>query len=393
MPKSVTAAGPLAGVTVLDLSAVGPASRCTRLLADYGASVVKFGPVPGRGPAPTIPAYYAYGGGRGTRRVAVDVRDEQGREALLSLAAAADVVVESFRPGVVDRLGIGYEAVRARNPGVVYVSTSGYGQDGPHAGWAGHDLDYLAVGGFLAMGGRGPDGRPVLPGATIADAAAGGMQAALAVCAALVERAATGVGAYLDVAVADGVLWLMSLAAEEHLATGAEVRPGHDVLSGRYACYDTYGTGDGRFLAVGAIEPKFFANLCAALGVDELTPLQYEDGSQARIRAELAIAFARRSRDEWVAELADADTCVAPVLEIEEVLADEQFAHRGVVTRAEHPTAGPLRQVGPLLAGMASAPHPVSLPDPSATDTMDLLEEAGMASDKVAALLNSGVVA
>ncbi len=184
----------------------------------------------------------------------------------MALAAAADVVVESFRPGVVDRLGIGYDAVKARNPGIVYCSTSGYGQDGPRAGWAGHDLDYLAVGGYLAMSTPGANGAPPLPGATIADAAAGGMQAALAITAALAGRAHTGVGAYLDVSVADGVLWLMSLAIDEQLARGGEIHPGHDVLSGGYACYATYRTADDKWVAVAAIEPKFFANLCAALG-------------------------------------------------------------------------------------------------------------------------------
>ncbi|HZU79647.1 MAG TPA: CaiB/BaiF CoA-transferase family protein, partial [Acidimicrobiales bacterium] len=287
----VAGRGPLTGITVLDLSTVGPAARCTRLLADYGATVVKVGPVPGRGPAAVTPAFYAYGGGRGTRRVQIDVRDDDGRAAFLDLASTADVVVESFRPGVVDRLGIGYDAVRARNPRVVYVSTSGYGQHGPRSQWAGHDLDYLAVGGYLAMSQPGAEGTPPLPGATIADGAAGGMQAALAVCAALVGRAGSGEGCYLDVSVADGVLWLLSLAADEHLATGTPIRPGHDVLSGRYACYGVYRTGDGKHVAVGAIEAKFFANLCRALGLEALAADQYVDGAQTKLRAALAAAF------------------------------------------------------------------------------------------------------
>lgn len=385
--------GPLAGVTVLDLSTVGPASRCTRLLADYGATVVKVGPVPGRGQAAVAPHFHAYAGGRGTRRVQVDVRDAAGRDAFLDLAGRADVVVESFRPGVVDRLGIGYEDVRARNAGIVYVSTSGYGQHGPRAGWAGHDVDYLAVGGYLAMSEPGHDGRPPLPGATIADAAAGGMQAALAVCAALVQRSSTGVGTYLDVAVADGVLWLMSLAAEEHLATGARIRPGHDVLSGRYACYATYAAGDGRFLAVGAIEPKFFANLCRALGHEELAQKQYDDEAQPELRRALSEAFARRSRDAWVGELAGADTCVAPVLDIEEIVADEQFAARRAVVDAEHPTHGRFRQPGALLAGMAPLPPVVPVPDQDATDTAELLRAAGVGESRLSELLAAGVVA
>ena len=263
MTAAPSSTGPLEGITVLDLSTVGPAARCTRLLADYGARVVKVGPVPSADAAPIQPPYFAYSGHRGMRRVLLDLKDGEGREAFLALAGAADVVVESFRPGVVDRLGIGYEAVSARNPGIVYCSTTGYGQDGPQAQWAGHDIDYLAVGGYLAMSTPGPDGAPPLPGATVADAAAGGMQAALAITAALAGRGASGRGAYLDVSVAEGVLWLMSLLVDEQLARGGDIHPGHDILSGRYACYATYRAGDGKWLAVGAIESKFFANLCA----------------------------------------------------------------------------------------------------------------------------------
>ncbi len=300
MPDAAPTAalGPLVGITVLDLSTVGPAARCTRLLADYGARVVKVGPVPSADAAPIEPPFFAYSGHRGMRRVQLDLKDDDGQAAFLALAAAADVIVESFRPGVVDRLGIGYAAVSARNPGIVYCSTSGFGQDGPASQWAGHDLDYLAVGGYLAMSGRGPDGGPALPGATIADAAGGGMHAALAITAVLAGRGASGRGAYLDVSVAEGVLWLMSLAIDEQLALGTDVGPGHDVLSGRYACYATYRCADGKWIAVGAIEAKFFANLCAALGCPELAANQYDDGAQRRrprrVGSRLRRADARR---------------------------------------------------------------------------------------------------
>ncbi len=389
------ASGPLNGVTVLDLSTVGPAARCTRLLSDYGALVVKVGPVPTADAAPIQPQYFAYSGHRGMRRALVDLKDEEGREAFLSLAGAADVVVESFRPGVVDRLGVGYSAVSARNPGVIYCSTSGYGQDGPASQWAGHDIDYLAVGGFLAMSTPGVGGAPPIPGATVADAAAGGMQAALAVTAALAGRATTGRGAYLDVSVAEGVLWLTSLAIDEQLALGDDIVPGHDILSGRYACYGTYAGSDGKWLAVGAIEAKFFANLCGALGCPELTASQLDDDAQEKIRAAFVAAFAARTRDEWVQLLAGADTCVAPVLEISEVVASPQFVARGVVGEASHPTEGALSQLVPLLAGM-ERPLPgatVSLPDMTQTDTEHLLKEAGVDGETVARWVARKVVA
>ena len=392
MPDAA-AAGPLTGITVLDLSTVGPAARCTHLLAGYGASVVKVGPVPAAGAEPIVPPFFSYSGHRGMRRALFDLKDAQGKEAFLALSAASDVVVESFRPGVMGRLGLGYDAVSAGNPAIVYCSTSGYGQDGPRAQWAGHDLDYLAVGGYLAMSGAGQGGAPPLPGATIADAAAGGMHAALAVTAALAGRAATGRGSYLDVSVADGVLWLMSLAIDEQLALGGDVGPGHDVLSGRYACYGTYGTKDGKWLAVGAIEGKFFANLCAALGCGDLAPLQYVDEAQPRLRAALAEAIGGRTRDEWVGVLAGADTCVAPVLDIGEVVADPQFSARRVVGVASHPEHGDVRQLAPLLAGMPRPEGVVALPDPGQSDTEHLLKEAGVDGETVARWMAEGVVA
>ena len=292
-----------------------------------------------------------------------------------------------------DRLGIGYEAVRAVNAGVVYCSTSGYGQDGPRAGWAGHDLDYLAVAGYLATTGPRADGGPPIPGATIADAAGGGMHAALAVCAALAGRAATGEGTFLDVSVADGVLWLMSLAVDEHLATGTAPGPGHDVLTGRYACYDTYRAGDGRWLAVAAIEAKFFANLCRALGCESWIERQYDDKVQDAIRADLADSFAAQPRHHWVAELSGADTCVAPVQSVWEIEDDPQFAWRRAVVEAKHPGRGSFRQLGPVLAGTSPVTEPVVVPDDAGSDTDELLTAAGLSPERVAELRAAGVVA
>jgi alpha-methylacyl-CoA racemase len=219
------------------------------------------------------------------------------------------------------------------------------------------------------------------------------MQAALAITAALAGRSGSGRGTYLDVSVAEGVLWLMSLAIDEQLARGGDIGPGHDVLSGRYACYGTYRAGDGKWLAVGAIEAKFFSNLCAALGCPELAASQLDDSAQSAIRAAFSAAFATRSRDEWVESLAGADTCVAPVLEVAEVAAYPQFAARGVVHQATHPTEGEFSQLVPLLAGMPRPDGAVSLPDLSVTDTEHLLKEAGVDGETVARWVGRRVVA
>ncbi len=392
-PVASDSAGPLAGHRVLDFSTVGPAARCSRILADYGADVVKIGAPPRKAGVQIEPAFWAYSAGRGTRRARLDLKAPAGRDAFLRLAAGADVVLESFRPGVVDRLGVGYEAVRAVNPRVVYCSTSGYGQSGPAARWAGHDLNYLAVGGFLACTGPRADGGPPIPGATVADSAAGGMHAAIAILAALTGRARSGAGTFLDVSVAEGVLSLMALAVDEHLATGAEPGPGHDVLTGRYAFYDTYRCRDGRWLAVGAIEPAFWRNLCEALGLERWSERQLEDAAQEAIRVDLREAFARRDRDDWVARLAPADTCVAPVYAVAELVDDPQLVARGVFCTAEHPRHGRFRQLGPLLAGAPRGEDPLPVPDTAESDTDMLLREAGYEPEEISKLRDEGVVA
>lgn len=327
----------LEGFTVLDLSAVGPGSRCTWLLADLGADVVKV--VAPASAGRIDPPFHSYGAGRGTRRVEIDLKAAPGD--FLALAEGADALVESFRPGVADRLGIGYEAVRGVNPRIVYAAVTGYGQEGASARWAGHDLNYLAAGGYLACQGN------ALPGATVADSAGGGMHAAISILAALLRRERTGEGAYLDVSTTNGVLYLMALQVDQYLATGEEAAPGATLLTGRYACYDVYPCRDGKWLSVGAIEAAFFANLCRALGREELAAHQYDDARQDELRAFLRGAFAERDRDDLVAELAPQDTCVAPVLSIAEV--PDRFPE--LVREAQHPEHGTFRQLGPLVAG------------------------------------------
>ena len=389
----MTDRGPLAGVTVLDLSTVGPGTRCTRLLADFGARVIKLGAPPRRAGVQVEPAFWAYSARRGWQQARIDLKAPEGRDAFLALAAKADVVLESYRPGVVARLGIGYEDVKRVNPRIVYCSTSGYGQTGPASGWAGHDLDYLALGGYLHTSGRGAGGKPPLPGATIADSAAGGMHAALSIVSALFSRERTLAGAYLDVSVVEGVLSLMSLSIDEHLATGAHPAPGHDVLTGRYAYYDSYRCRDGRWLAVGAIEPHFYRNLVKAIGCEQWLEHQNDDAVQERMRADFAAAFVTRDRDDWVAELAPADACVAPVYTIEELVADPQLAARGAFGEAIDGSGRRFRQLAPALAGMPRTSEPVQVRDASATDTEALLGEAGMKREAIDALRSSGVIA
>ncbi|MEZ4355159.1 MAG: CaiB/BaiF CoA-transferase family protein [Myxococcota bacterium] len=391
-PPSASTSPLLEGVTILNLGAVGPAARAARMLADYGARVVMIAPVSKKGGLQTKPVYHTYGAGRGFEHMRLDLKADAGREALLKLAEKADVVIESFRPGVVDRLGVGFEAMRARNPRIVYCSTSGYGQDGPASGWAGHDINYQAMSGCLACAEPRADGGPPVPGATIADSAGGGMHAVLSILAALVKRSTTGEGSFLDVSAAEGMLSLMALSIDQYLATGEVAGPRQVLLTGRYAFYDLYETSDGQWMSVGAIEPHFYRNLCELLGHPEYAGHQYDDAKQDEIRAAFREAFKRRTRDEWTAELPGQDTCVAPVLTIPEVTKDAHWRARGVFMEAEHAEHGVFEQVSPILAGgVRSQPrHAVRVDD--GTDSRGLLAEAGLSSGEIDALLASGAV-
>ncbi len=382
----------LAGITVLNLGAVGPAARAARMLADYGARIVMIAPVSKKGALQTKPVYHTYGAGRGFEKMRIDLKAESGKEALLKLAESADVVIESYRPGVVDRLGIGWETMKARNPGLVYCSTSGYGQDGPASTWAGHDINYLAMSGFLACTEPRSDGGPPIPGATVADSAGGGMHAVLSIMAALVRKGATGEGSFLDVSAAEGVLALMSLSVDQYLAEEEVAGPRQVLLTGRYAFYDLYETSDNKWVSVGAIEPHFYRNLCERLGLSEFSGDQYNDAMQDEIRTAFKAAFKTRTRDEWTEELAANDTCVAPVLTIPEVTQEPHWRARGLFMEAELEERGVFEQMGPILAGgvRGQSKHAVRIGDE--TDTAKLLEAAGLDAEAIQALLDEGSV-
>jgi alpha-methylacyl-CoA racemase len=382
----------LEGVTVLNLGSVGPAARAARTLADYGAKVVQIAPVVRHGGVQTKPVYHTYGAGRGFERMRIDLKAESGRESLFRLAEHADVLIESFRPGVVGRLGIDWPTMQARNPALVYCSTSGYGQDGPASKWAGHDLNYLAMSGFLACSEPRADGGPPIPGATVADSAGGGMHAAMAIMAALVRRGTTGEGTYLDVSAAEGALALMALSIDQYLAEGEEAASRQVLLTGRYAFYDLYQTQDEKWISVAAIEPHFFRNLCERLGHGEYQGDQYDDEKQDEIRDAFKKAFRSRRRDEWVEELAPNDTCVAPVLTIPEVVEAPHWRARQIFMEAEYAERGTFEQVSPILAGgqRAHPRHVVQAGDE--TDSAQLLSQAGFSDVEISKLMDEGSV-
>jgi crotonobetainyl-CoA:carnitine CoA-transferase CaiB-like acyl-CoA transferase len=350
----------LSGLRVLDLTRHIPGPYCTLMLADLGADVVKVEAPPFGDPVRAVPpaagdesaAFAALN--RGKRSVLVDFRTDDGVAALRRLAREADVLVEGFRPGVLARHGLGPDTLLAENPRLVYCSLSGWGPLGPLAARAGHDVNYAARGGLLDLC-RDGDGDVVIPGAQVADMT-GGMLAATAILAALLERQRTGRGRRLDVSLLSGIFALLTVPVTRALAGG----PRRGELSGDFACYTVYRCRDGRELSVGALEPKFWEALCRALELPELVATHWQPGEKnARARERLAAVFATRDRDEWVRALEGLDGCVEPVLTPEEALQDAQAD----ALRLDQPdgAGGVLRTVGSVLAaaGLAGArPRP-----------------------------------
>jgi crotonobetainyl-CoA:carnitine CoA-transferase CaiB-like acyl-CoA transferase len=381
----------LAGVRVLDLTRYIPGPFCTMLLADLGADVVKVEEPPFGDPTRAVPpaagddsaAHAALN--RGKRSIVVDLRKDDGAAVVRRLAQRADVLVETFRPGTLARRGLGADALLAESPRLVYCSLTGYGQDGPLAARAGHDVDYAARGGFLGSN-RAAEGRPVLPAAQVADMT-GALLATIGILAALQARERTGSGQLVDVSMLDAILTLMSVPATRLLAGGAVANE----LTGTHACYNVYRCRDGRSLAVGALEPKFWEALCRALGHEDRIGLQWARGPEREGTIDLlARTFAAKDRDEWMRELEAADCCVEPVLDLEEAFAQPQ-ARRAV---GEQPSGearlrtvvAPLRLGGTPLASPRPAPR-------LGEHTDAVLAEAGYAGEEIEALRRAGVLA
>jgi crotonobetainyl-CoA:carnitine CoA-transferase CaiB-like acyl-CoA transferase len=324
---------PLDGITVIDLTRLLPGAAATMLLANFGAEVIKI-EQPRQGDyARRMPPLVDGEGAvfratnRGKRSVALDLKTDAGSAQLRDLALRADVLIEGFRPGVMRRLGLDYPALRAINERLIYVSLTGYGQIGPHAAMAGHDINYIALGGLLGVTGA-------IPGAQIADLAGGSLQAVIGVLLALAARHKTGRGQYVDVSMVEGVAWLMALPLAVHAATGEVPEPGASALSGRYACYQTYRAADGRWLAVGALEPKFWAALCEKLDRQDLVADQFVEGErQASLIETLRRIFAAKPSREWLRLFQDADVCVTLVRNIAELAADTHLRSADVLPK------------------------------------------------------------
>lgn len=320
----------LKGVRILDLSRLLPGPFCTQYLAQLGADVVKVeDPVGGDYARLLSPELFDLIN-RGKRSVALDLRDPDDAETFCRLADQADVVIETFRPGVMDRLGCGAAVLRQRNPRLVHASLTGYGQTGPYRDRAGHDINYCAYAGVLDQSGPA-DGPPAIPGVQIADLAGGALTAAVAILAAVLGARASGEGTKIDLGMLDGTLALQAIAAATVRTMGHSLPRGQDVLTGGLPSYGVYACADGRHVALGALEPKFFANFCAAVDRPDLAALPVAPGRAGEpLRAALTALFLEKTRDAWDAALGDADCCLTGVYSPEEALANPQVRARGL---------------------------------------------------------------
>jgi alpha-methylacyl-CoA racemase len=400
---------PLEGIKVLDLSRLLPGGFCSLLLADFGADVVKvedtgmgdyirFSPPYYEGAHDSAKSALFLSLNRNKRSIRLDLKHERGREALLALVREHDIVLESFRPGVLDRLGVGYERMREENPGIVYCAITGYGQDGPRKGAAGHDMNYLGLIGLLGLTGeRG--GEPVQAAGQIADLGGGALMAAFGIMAALRARdgapgkPGSGEGQVVDVSMADGALSWLAMVAGAYFADGTVPRRGDLPLAGSLVCYRPYECADG-WVSLGALEPKFWQAWCQGVGRADLIAKQFErPGTEAH--GEVGAIFKLRTRDEWEAFAREHDCCLEPVLELDEALDSELVRAREMVVEIDQPgTERPVRQLGlPVKLTRTPGDH-ARLPGPALGEhTEEVLLAAGYSEAEVAELLRAGAAA
>jgi len=377
----------LDGIKVLDLSRLFPGPYCSMILADLGAEVLRIEDRRFQGEGPGMPTVM-----RNKRHMTLNLKHPKGLEVFCRMAREADVLLEGFRPGVTDRLGIGYERMKRLNPKLIYCSVTGYGQDGPYKDMVGHDINYLSFGGVLGLTGE-PGRKPVIPPIQVADMAAGGMYAAIGILAALFARQTTGKGQYIDISMMDGIVAMLPFPASLLWGLGKTPQRGDTLLSGRFPCYSVYQTKDGEYISIGALEPRFWVELCKKLGREDFIPLQYDEGDKrGEIFLFLEKTFRGKTRDDWMEELKDLDVCIGKVLHLDEAFKDPQVVHRKMVTEFDDPKKGKMKLLSSPIKMSATPPGIRRAPAGFGQHTEEVLRELGFKEEEIRQMKKEGVV-
>lgn len=389
---------PLDGIRVLDLTRLLPGPYASHLLASFGAEVIKI-EKPGEGDymREYLPktqgvnaAFFTIN--RGKRSFAVDLKHKAGKNAFRTLVKESDVVLDGFRPGVMDRLGLGYANLKEINPQLIYAALTGFGQTGRYAQLAGHDLNYVAFGGMLDLV-RESGSIAAVPGVQIADVAAGALPTVIGILLALQHRANDNGGQMVDIAMFDAILGLMPVQIANYTATKRRPKRGHERLFGRYACYNIYPVRNGRSLAVAALEPKFWKELCLALEREDLIDDQYVEGdAQEILKAELTRTFQKREVADWMEIFLELDVCVTEVREISRVVQDDHVTERDMVTPVRAPDGTVYEQLG-VFPKLSEAPGYITGEPPArGGDTRQILESLEYSAEQIEELLAGNVV-
>lgn len=382
----------LAGLVVLDLSRLLPGAFCTQLLADLGADVIKI-EEPGRGDynREFTPLNVEESGSflllnRNKKSITVNLKSKSGKDIFRRLAADADIIIESFRPGVMDRLGLSYETLAAENPRLIYCAISGYGQDGPFAKTPGHDLNYMALCGALQLFAKAGEG-PIVPGLSIADQGGGSLMAAFGVMAAVVARSSSGKGQMVDVSMTDGAISWLAYHAADYLFAGVEPKGGERPFLGEAPCYNIFRCADGRDLTLGLLEEHFWHRFCDLVGLEAFKSDQWPTGDSARLQhAQVAKLIATRSCDEWVELLSKADLPIAPVNTMREAFSHPQIKHRKMLQDMDHPVEGNIPQLG-FPIKFSGTPGQLRTPPPTmGQHNEEILGELGYTEQQIKAL-------
>lgn len=389
---------PLAGIRVLDLSSLLPGGLCTQMLADMGADVLKIeNPNEGDGFRKAPPLVKTMGSyfhmiSRNKRAMTLNLRHPEGMNIFLKMVADADVLLDTFRPGTLQKLALTYDDLKKINPRLIHCSLTGFGQDGPYRDRPAHDINFLSLSGILDLLGE-KDGKPVVPGVQFAGAGGGSYNATMGILAALFGRERTGEGQYIDAALLDGLTPFLGLVMSTYITTGQAPKRGKTLVGGGYAFYHIYETADRKYLALGCLEEKFWEEFCRAIEREDLIPDQYTTGMrQEELITEVRQIMRQKTLTDWLALLSRYDTCVSPVHTLEDALKDPHIRHRGLWFKAHHPVDGEVGQQGFPLKFSECQPGWRTPPPSLGEHTREVLREMGYTDRAIDKMARLGII-